>query len=460
VLCIHGLGATKASFFDMAAALTAGGYRVHALDLPGFGSSSKPTLGAYDARWFAETILGVMDQLGIERARLVGNSMGGRAAIEVALRRPERVDGLACCVPPSPGSAGPAPHRPPAAAEAGCCPIASRVPWSPGSSGACSPTATVSTRASPTSWSTSSSATTRRRALAWPSWPRRATSTSTALRPRRLLPAPGRPGAARALRLGYGGSASSPPGSSATSPSGCPPPSRSCSTSAATSLRSSAGPGRRAGPALLRPGRRAGGRGVEAPARGIAPVLDSAAMSEARPAAADPRRNGPLDRRRPTWRTRGRALDGGRRRGRPGRSRPLAGGPRRAGAGQAGHEPHPGRRPRRTRPRLHPRQPARPVAAGQPLVPRRGARPGNVPTRGRCCSSATTRRQPHAGHRRLHAGLLGLLRRRATLLPAGPQPGALHARLGFLRRFGTGGASPRTRARPQGRRRAARVSRR
>jgi len=99
VLCIHGLGATKASFFDMAAALTAGGYRVHALDLPGFGSSSKPMLGAYDARWFAETILGVMDELGIERARLVGNSMGGRAAIEVALRRPERVDGLALLCP-------------------------------------------------------------------------------------------------------------------------------------------------------------------------------------------------------------------------------------------------------------------------------------------------------------------------------------------------------------------------
>ena len=40
--CIHGLGATKASFFDTAAALTRAGYRVHALDLPGFGGSSKP----------------------------------------------------------------------------------------------------------------------------------------------------------------------------------------------------------------------------------------------------------------------------------------------------------------------------------------------------------------------------------------------------------------------------------
>jgi len=99
VICVHGLGATKASFFDVAAALTVGGYRVHALDLPGFGSSSKPTLGRYDARWFAETIVDVMDRLGIERARVVGNSMGGRAALEVALRWPERVDALALLCP-------------------------------------------------------------------------------------------------------------------------------------------------------------------------------------------------------------------------------------------------------------------------------------------------------------------------------------------------------------------------
>jgi pimeloyl-ACP methyl ester carboxylesterase len=99
VICVHGLGATKASFFDVAAALTVGGYRVHALDLPGFGSSSKPTLGRYDARWFAETIVDVMDRLGIERARVVGNSMGGRAALEVGLRWPERVDALALLCP-------------------------------------------------------------------------------------------------------------------------------------------------------------------------------------------------------------------------------------------------------------------------------------------------------------------------------------------------------------------------
>jgi pimeloyl-ACP methyl ester carboxylesterase len=99
VVCIHGLGATKASFFDTAAALTRAGYRVHALDLPGFGGSSKPVAAPYSARWFADTVVEVMDTLDIGRAHLVGNSMGGRVAIEVGLRAPERVAGLALLAP-------------------------------------------------------------------------------------------------------------------------------------------------------------------------------------------------------------------------------------------------------------------------------------------------------------------------------------------------------------------------
>lgn len=99
VLLLHGLGGTKASFFETAAALAQAGHRVHALDLPGFGGSSKPVTAPYDARWFADTVLEVMDALSIDRAHLVGNSMGGRVAIEVGLRAPERVGGLALLCP-------------------------------------------------------------------------------------------------------------------------------------------------------------------------------------------------------------------------------------------------------------------------------------------------------------------------------------------------------------------------
>ena len=98
VLLLHGLGGAKSSFFDTAATLSRR-YRVHALDLPGFGASSKPTTAPYTARWFADTVLATMDELGIDRAHVVGNSMGGRIAIELGLRNPERVASLGLLCP-------------------------------------------------------------------------------------------------------------------------------------------------------------------------------------------------------------------------------------------------------------------------------------------------------------------------------------------------------------------------
>ncbi|HEV7363264.1 MAG TPA: alpha/beta fold hydrolase, partial [Solirubrobacteraceae bacterium] len=98
LLMLHGLGATKASFFEAAAALSRS-HRVHALDLPGFGSSSKPAFAAYDAGYFADAVLGAMDAMGIARAHIVGNSLGGRVAIEVGLRSPDRVGALGLLCP-------------------------------------------------------------------------------------------------------------------------------------------------------------------------------------------------------------------------------------------------------------------------------------------------------------------------------------------------------------------------
>ncbi len=89
VICLHGLGATKASFLPTVAAL-ADEYRVIAADLPGFGESDKPIAAPYNARYFAGAVLALMDALGIESAHLVGNSMGGRIAIETGLRAPDR----------------------------------------------------------------------------------------------------------------------------------------------------------------------------------------------------------------------------------------------------------------------------------------------------------------------------------------------------------------------------------
>jgi pimeloyl-ACP methyl ester carboxylesterase len=98
VLLLHGLGGTRASLLHTASALSRR-YRVHAPDLPGFGSSCKPAVGRYNAGWFGDVMVGLLDALEIDRTHIVGNSMGGRIAIEMGLARPDRVGALALLCP-------------------------------------------------------------------------------------------------------------------------------------------------------------------------------------------------------------------------------------------------------------------------------------------------------------------------------------------------------------------------
>jgi pimeloyl-ACP methyl ester carboxylesterase len=91
VVALHGLGATKGSFLPTVAAL-ADRFRVIAVDQPGFGDSDKPIGAAYDAPYFARSAINLLDALELERVHLVGNSLGGRVALEVAMRYPDRVD--------------------------------------------------------------------------------------------------------------------------------------------------------------------------------------------------------------------------------------------------------------------------------------------------------------------------------------------------------------------------------
>ncbi len=101
VLLLHGLGGTRASMLETAAAMSQR-YRVHAPDLPGFGSSRKFAVGMYNARWFAEIMVGLLDELGVSRAHIVGNSMGGRIAIELGLTSPDQVRALGLLCPAVP----------------------------------------------------------------------------------------------------------------------------------------------------------------------------------------------------------------------------------------------------------------------------------------------------------------------------------------------------------------------
>ncbi len=98
VVLLHGLGATKASFLPTVAAL-APHHRAIAIDLPGFGDSVKPLGAPYHAPYFAKSVVALLDALGLERADVVGNSMGGRVAIELGLRHPDRVRRLALLAP-------------------------------------------------------------------------------------------------------------------------------------------------------------------------------------------------------------------------------------------------------------------------------------------------------------------------------------------------------------------------
>jgi pimeloyl-ACP methyl ester carboxylesterase len=94
VLAVHGLGATKGSFIPTVAALS-DRFRVIAFDLPGFGDSDKPIGAAYDARFFASACIELLDALELDRVHVVGNSLGGRVALELGLRQPARVQRLA-----------------------------------------------------------------------------------------------------------------------------------------------------------------------------------------------------------------------------------------------------------------------------------------------------------------------------------------------------------------------------
>jgi pimeloyl-ACP methyl ester carboxylesterase len=98
VLLVHGLGTTKVSFLPTLAALVQS-HRVIAMDLPGFGDSVKPLGAGYDPPYFARAIAALMDALEIGRASVVGNSMGGRVALEAGLLYPERVDRLVLLAP-------------------------------------------------------------------------------------------------------------------------------------------------------------------------------------------------------------------------------------------------------------------------------------------------------------------------------------------------------------------------
>lgn len=97
VLLLHGLGATNASMLPVLADLAAD-HRVLAPDSPGFGASDAPR-GPYNPAWFAAWVQEFQRATGSRGAVLIGNSLGGRVALEAGLTHPSWVRAVVLITP-------------------------------------------------------------------------------------------------------------------------------------------------------------------------------------------------------------------------------------------------------------------------------------------------------------------------------------------------------------------------
>ena len=94
VVFIHGLGSSGYIEWRFNLERIARDHRVFAPDLPGYGRSDKPRAARYGIAYFARTIDRYMQNRRLRAATVVGTSMGGRIALELALDYPRRVDRL------------------------------------------------------------------------------------------------------------------------------------------------------------------------------------------------------------------------------------------------------------------------------------------------------------------------------------------------------------------------------
>ncbi|MDA0263821.1 MAG: alpha/beta hydrolase [Chloroflexi bacterium] len=92
IVLLHGLAST-CHIWDMVAPILAQGQAVIALDQRGHGESAKPNEG-FDFASVTNDVIGVIKQLGVGPALVVGHSWGGSVALELAVRAPELVKGM------------------------------------------------------------------------------------------------------------------------------------------------------------------------------------------------------------------------------------------------------------------------------------------------------------------------------------------------------------------------------
>lgn len=87
---LHGWGAEIKLLAPLAERLASLGYRVHMLDLPGFGASDPPPQ-PWTVHDYAEFVLAYLDHHELERVYLFGHSFGGRLGLILGAQHPDRV---------------------------------------------------------------------------------------------------------------------------------------------------------------------------------------------------------------------------------------------------------------------------------------------------------------------------------------------------------------------------------
>lgn len=92
VICVHGLSESSRVWYRNLPVL-AGHYRIYLIDLPGFGSMRRQRK-LFELKQCATWLERWMEIMGLESASLIGHSMGGYVSMDLAARRPEKIQRL------------------------------------------------------------------------------------------------------------------------------------------------------------------------------------------------------------------------------------------------------------------------------------------------------------------------------------------------------------------------------
>jgi len=99
VVFIHGLGSYLKFWRAQLDVFQQQGYRVIAVDLPGYGKSDKPGTFPYTMEAMADAVLELVDTLGLDKPVLAGHSMGGQTSLSYAIRYPDSLSALVLASP-------------------------------------------------------------------------------------------------------------------------------------------------------------------------------------------------------------------------------------------------------------------------------------------------------------------------------------------------------------------------